>query len=137
MVSICPNASLVWAYMKSMFPAFKAVPQAEKDRLPESAEEALSQMELKSYQRDLEDRGVTDIVRYGIAFSGMTMHMKPKVIHSYIFDQLKKFIHIFWLGPGMVRYRNTDIMDAFTLHKLLFGHAAFSLIFPPCIILLR
>ena len=49
---------------------FKAAPASEKDRLPELAEEALAQTENKYYQRDLEDRGVGDIVRYGIAFSG-------------------------------------------------------------------
>ena len=45
---------------------FMAVSVSEKDKLSELAEEALAQTEDKNYQRNLEDRGVRDIVRYGI-----------------------------------------------------------------------
>ena len=55
---------------------FKAVSASEKEKLSDLAEEALSQTEDKEYQRDLEDRGVTDIVRYGIAFSGKDVDVK-------------------------------------------------------------
>ena len=55
---------------------FKAASASEKEKLPDLAEEALSQTEDKEYQRDLEDRGVTDIVRYGIAFSGRDVEVK-------------------------------------------------------------
>ena len=55
---------------------FKAVSASEKEKLPDLAEEALSQTEDKEYQRDLEERGVTDIVRYGIAFSGKNVEVK-------------------------------------------------------------
>ena len=55
---------------------FKTASAAEKEKLPDLAEEALSQTEDKEYQRDLEDRGVTDIVRYGIAFSGKDVEVK-------------------------------------------------------------
>ena len=55
---------------------FKAVSASEKEKLSDLAEEALSQTEDKEYQRDLEDRGVTDIVRYGIAFSGKDVEVK-------------------------------------------------------------
>ena len=55
---------------------FKAVSASEKEKLPDLAEEALSQTEDKEYQRDLEERGVTDIVRYGIAFSGKDVEVK-------------------------------------------------------------
>ena len=55
---------------------FKAVPASEKDTLPELAEEALAQTEDKIYRRDLEDRGVSNIVRYGIAFSGKNVEVR-------------------------------------------------------------
>lgn len=49
---------------------------SEKDKLSELAEEALVQTEDKSDQRDLEDRGISDIVRYGIAFSGKNVEVR-------------------------------------------------------------
>lgn len=47
---------------------FKAV--KEKDSLSASAEEALRQIDSKHYDADLLDRGICDIVKYGIAFAG-------------------------------------------------------------------
>ena len=47
---------------------FKAV--KEKEQLPASADEALKQINTKNYDTDLKDRGICDIVRYGIAFCG-------------------------------------------------------------------
>ena len=55
---------------------FKAVSVSEKDKLSELAEEALAQTEDKNYQRELEDRGVSDIVSYGIAFSGKNVEVR-------------------------------------------------------------
>lgn len=55
---------------------FKAAPASEKDKIARMAEEALAQTEEKNYQRDLEDRGVSDIVRYGIAFSGKQVEVR-------------------------------------------------------------
>ena len=55
---------------------FKAAAASEKDRLPELAEEELVQTKDKKYQVDLEDRGVSDIVRYGIAFSGKNVEVR-------------------------------------------------------------
>ena len=55
---------------------FKAVSVSEKDALSGLAEEALKQTEFKSYQRDMEDRGVSDIARYGIAFSGKQVEVR-------------------------------------------------------------
>ena len=55
---------------------FKASSAAEKDKLSELAEEALIQTEDKNYKRDLEERGVGDIVNYGIAFSGKNVEVK-------------------------------------------------------------
>ena len=55
---------------------FKAAPAGEKESLPELAEEALGQMQDKNYQKDMEDRGVRDIVRYGIAFSGKNVEVR-------------------------------------------------------------
>ena len=55
---------------------FKAVSVSENDKLSELAEEALAQTKDKKYQMDLEDRGVSDIVRYGIAFSGKNVEVR-------------------------------------------------------------
>ena len=55
---------------------FKAVSASENDKLSELAEEALAQTKDKKYQMDLEDRGVSDIVRYGIAFSGKNVEVR-------------------------------------------------------------
>lgn len=55
---------------------FKAISVSEKDALSGLAEEALKQTEFKSYQRDMEDRGVSVIVRYGIAFSGKQVEVR-------------------------------------------------------------
>ena len=55
---------------------FKAVSVSDKEKLSELAEEALVQTEDKNYQRDLEDRGISDIVRYGIAFSGKNVEVR-------------------------------------------------------------
>ena len=55
---------------------FKAVPTAEKEKLSDLAEEALRQTADREYHRDLEDRGVKNIVRYGIAFSGKNVEVR-------------------------------------------------------------
>lgn len=55
---------------------FKAVSVSDKDKLSELAEEALVQTKDKNDQRDLEDRGISDIVRYGIAFSGKNVEVR-------------------------------------------------------------
>ena len=55
---------------------FKAVSVSDKDKLSELAEEALAQTKEKQYQRELEDRGIIDIVRYGIAFSGKNAEVR-------------------------------------------------------------
>ena len=47
---------------------FKAV--KEKEQLPASADEALKQINTNNYDTDLKDRGIRDIVKYGIAFCG-------------------------------------------------------------------
>ncbi len=49
---------------------FKAASAGEKDNLPALADVALRQIEELSYAKDLEERGVSNIIRYGIAFSG-------------------------------------------------------------------
>ena len=55
---------------------FKAVPASEKEKLSDLAEEALRQTADREYHRDLEDRGVKNIVRYGIAFSGKNVEVR-------------------------------------------------------------
>lgn len=62
--------------MPGILMEFKAVSVSEKDALSGLAEEALKQTEYKSYQRDMEDRGVSVIVRYGIAFSGKQVEVR-------------------------------------------------------------
>ncbi len=64
---------------------FKAVSASEKEKLPELAEEALAQSEDRNYQRDLEDRDVSDIVRYGIAFAGKNVEVRMARQGSLIF----------------------------------------------------
>ena len=49
---------------------------SEKDKLPEYAEKALLQIADRNFRRDLEDRGILDIVKYGIAFSGKNVEVK-------------------------------------------------------------
>lgn len=47
---------------------FKA--EKEEDKLMSAAKEALLQVDEKNYDTDLKDRGICDIVKYGIAFAG-------------------------------------------------------------------
>lgn len=47
---------------------FKA--SKEETRLEDLAEEALRQISDKDYDTDMRNRGIHDIVKYGIAFSG-------------------------------------------------------------------
>jgi len=55
---------------------FKAVTSGEDRALSDLAKEALNQIEDKAYYTDMKDRGITDIVRYGIAFSGKNVEVK-------------------------------------------------------------
>lgn len=57
---------------------FKAV--KEEGRLSAGAEEALRQIELKHYDTDLRDRGIKDIVKYGISFFGKKVEIATNVI---------------------------------------------------------
>ena len=56
----------------------KAAPASEKKHLEKLAEEALRQIAAKGYARELEERGITAIVRYGIAFSGKNVEVKTQ-----------------------------------------------------------
>ena len=47
---------------------FKA--EKEEEKLTKAAREALLQIDEKNYDTDLKDRGIKDIVKYGIAFAG-------------------------------------------------------------------
>ena len=55
---------------------FKSVPVSEKKDLSVNAEEAIAQIERQNYTRELEERGVKKIVKYGIAFSGKSVEVK-------------------------------------------------------------
>ena len=55
---------------------FKSVPASEKKELAVIAEEAIAQIDRQNYTRELEDRGVKRIVKYGIAFSGKSVEVK-------------------------------------------------------------
>ena len=55
---------------------FKAVTSGEDRALSDLAKEALDQIEDKAYYTDMKDWGITDIVRYGIAFSGKNVEVK-------------------------------------------------------------
>ena len=55
---------------------FKAAREASDTSLSNLAEEALSQIEKKQYATELSERGVSQIVTYGIAFSGKQVVVK-------------------------------------------------------------
>ncbi|MBQ8161860.1 MAG: AAA family ATPase, partial [Clostridia bacterium] len=55
---------------------FKAASVQEKDHLPAMAEEALRQTEEMHDLRDMEDRGIRNISRYGIAFAGKHVEVR-------------------------------------------------------------
>lgn len=55
---------------------FKAVPASEKGALSEIAEDAIAQIDRRNYTRELEERGIKRIVKYGIAFSGKAVEVK-------------------------------------------------------------
>ena len=55
---------------------FKAIPASEKSELSKAAEKALTQIDRQNYTRELQERGVRRIVRYGIAFSGKAVEVK-------------------------------------------------------------
>lgn len=52
---------------------FKA--EKSKDVLTSSVRDALQQIEVKHYDTDLLDRGILEIVKYGIAFSGKNVEI--------------------------------------------------------------
>ena len=54
--------------------------KATKDQsdLSASAEEALKQIEDKHYDTDMKDRGIKEIVKYGIAFAGKNVEVKKR-----------------------------------------------------------
>jgi len=55
---------------------FKAVPASEKGALSEIAEDAIAQIDRRNYTRELEERGIKRVVKYGIAFSGKAVEVK-------------------------------------------------------------
>ena len=55
---------------------FKARSASDKRELSSLAEEALAQIDRMQYVRELEDRGVRRIVKYGIAFAGKSAAVK-------------------------------------------------------------
>ena len=59
---------------------FKAASASEKPNLDTLAESALRQITDRKYFQTLEERGISDIVRYGIAFSGK--HVRVKAAHQ-------------------------------------------------------
>ena len=58
---------------------FKAVSSTEKKSLSEIASEAIAQIDRLSYTQELNERGISRIVRYGIAFSGKNVEVKSVV----------------------------------------------------------
>ena len=55
---------------------FKAIPASEKDRLTKEAEEAIKQIDRLHYTQELEERCISNIIKYGIAFSGKDVEVK-------------------------------------------------------------
>jgi hypothetical protein len=54
---------------------FKAAKSYEADRLAVLADDALAQIEKKHYDTDMKDRGITNIIKYGIAFCGKNVEV--------------------------------------------------------------
>lgn len=59
---------------------FKAVSSSEKELLKEAAKEAVIQINNQYYARELEERGISRIVKYGIAFSGKSVEVQTETI---------------------------------------------------------
>ena len=55
---------------------FKAIPASEKNNLAKLADDALRQTAHKTYNQELTERGIRQIVRYGIAFSGKKVEVR-------------------------------------------------------------
>lgn len=47
----------------------------EENRLSVSAKQALQQIDLRHYDTELKERGICDIVKYGIAFAGKNVEI--------------------------------------------------------------
>ena len=59
---------------------FKTGPSEEKAELSAYAEEALEQIRRQNYTQDFKDRGIQNIIQYGIAFSGKSVEVKTSRI---------------------------------------------------------
>lgn len=55
---------------------FKAISPSDKKDLGELAEAALAQIDGQNYVQDLKDRGIRNIMKYGIAFSGKRVEVR-------------------------------------------------------------
>lgn len=55
---------------------FKAASASEKEKLPNLADEALQQIEDRAYKTEMKERGISNIVSYGIAFAGKEVCVK-------------------------------------------------------------
>ena len=55
---------------------FKAVVASEKKKLSEIASEAIVQIDRLHYTQELKERGISQIVKYGVAFSGKNVEVK-------------------------------------------------------------
>jgi hypothetical protein len=55
---------------KGIIIEFKKVNEEKKETLKSAAEKALEQIESKNYETEIEDRGIKDIIKMGIAFKG-------------------------------------------------------------------
>lgn len=64
--------------MPAILMEFKASHNMNEDELEKLAEKALLQIDQKEYTKDLESRGITNIVKYGIAFSGKNAVVKKR-----------------------------------------------------------
>jgi len=64
---------------------FKAASASDKEKLPGLAEEALQQIEDRSYKTEMQNRGINNIVCYGIAFAGKDALVKLKdSVNSFV-----------------------------------------------------
>ena len=55
---------------------FKAAKTSEREQLSELAGDGLKQIIEKQYDVDMRERGISDIIKYGIAFAGKEVEVR-------------------------------------------------------------
>ncbi len=59
----------------------------------------------------------------------MTVEMHPCVVHVVALDKIDELVDLLRFGPGVVDYRDADVVEAFAFYQFFFCHERFGLIF--------